>query len=67
MKEVFSMKKNQKNKSEDLQDLDLENSVISSTECTGLTYIPPENSEEADSYTEIYKVPVTAKKKNKKK
>ena len=33
------------------------NSVASATECTGLIQIPPQNEEEADSYTDIYAVP----------
>lgn len=33
------------------------NSVASATECTGLMMRPPQNEEEADSYTDIYVVP----------
>lgn len=33
------------------------NSVASATECTGLIQIPPNDEEEADSYTDIYVVP----------
>lgn len=43
------------------------NTVASTTECTGLMQIPPENEAEAEAYTEIYTVPKTvnkAKKKN---
>ncbi len=47
-------------------DTDIENSVVSTTECTGLTYITPDDNNEADSYTEIYNVPVTPKKDDKK-
>ncbi len=33
-------------------------SVASGTECTGLTPTPPLGEEEADSYTEIYDIPL---------
>ncbi len=32
-------------------------SVVSSTECTGLMYAPPASPEEAESYSQIYEVP----------
>lgn len=34
-------------------------SVVSSTECTGLMYTPPASPEEAESYSQIYEVPYT--------
>lgn len=33
------------------------NSVASATECTGLIQIPPQDIDEAHSYTDIYVVP----------
>ena len=41
----------------DLELLDEHMKVASSTECTGLIQIPPMNEDEADSYSEIYRVP----------
>ena len=37
-------------KDESLDNLD----VVSSTECTGLIQIPPENSAQAEAYSDIY-------------
>lgn len=37
-----------------------ENSVVSGTECTGLIPTPPENEQEAESYTDLYAVPEPA-------
>ncbi len=34
-------------------------SVASSSECTGLTRILPENDEEVESYEDIYNIPLT--------
>ena len=34
-----------------------ESGVVSATECTGLMPTPPQNSDEAQSYSEIYVVP----------
>ncbi len=34
--------------------------VISATECTGLMYRPPQNENEAESYSDIYTVPQVA-------
>lgn len=31
--------------------------VASSTECTGLIQIPPTNEDEAESYSDLYKIP----------
>ncbi len=42
--------------------LDKINSVASTTECTGLIQIPPKNSDEAESYSDIYVVPKTVNK-----
>lgn len=39
-------------------------SVVSSTECTGLVQTPPVSVDEAESYNEIYDVPHTKKKVN---
>ena len=39
------------------------NSVASATECTGLMYSPPEDEFEAESYSDIYKIPKTPNKK----
>ena len=33
------------------------NGVVSSTECTGMMYFPPQDEYEAESYGEIYNVP----------
>ena len=41
------------------------NSVVSQTECTGLIQVPPQDEEEAESYTEIYTVPKNDKIFNK--
>lgn len=41
------------------------NSVVSQTECTGLISVPPQDEEEAESYTEIYTVPKNDKPFNK--
>ncbi len=41
-----------------LYDLDGESSnVTSSTECTGLIQIPPDNEEESKSYGDLYAIP----------
>lgn len=37
--------------------LEKTNSVASATECTGLILIPPQDIDEARSYTDIYVVP----------
>ena len=37
--------------------LDKENTVASATECTGLIQIPPTNSAESESYSDIYVIP----------
>lgn len=42
------------------------NSVASATECTGLMYAPPEDEYEAESYSNIYSVPKTPNKMEKK-
>ena len=42
------------------------NSVASATECTGLMYAPPEDEYEAESYSNIYTVPKTPNKVEKK-
>lgn len=42
--------------------LDEEMKVASSTECTGLISIPPQNEDEADSYSEIYDIPEPSSK-----
>ena len=42
------------------------NSVASATECTGLMYAPPEDEYEAESYSNIYNVPKTPNKMEKK-
>jgi hypothetical protein len=39
-------------------------SVVSSTECTGLVQTPPTSVDEANSYSEIYDVPHTKEKVN---
>ena len=36
--------------------VDCLNSVASSTECTGLIQIPPENEEEMEAYQDIYAI-----------
>ncbi|MBR1970297.1 MAG: hypothetical protein IKA17_08055 [Clostridia bacterium] len=41
------------------------NSVVSQTECTGLIQVPPQDEDEAESYTEIYTVPKNDKPFNK--
>ena len=41
----------------DLELLDEHIKVASSTECTGLIQVPPMNEDEADAYSDIYKVP----------
>lgn len=38
--------------------LDDFNTIASATECTGLIQIPPTNIEEAESYSDIYSVPI---------
>lgn len=35
-----------------------QDNVVSSTECTGLMQRPPEDESEAESYSDIYAVPV---------
>lgn len=40
-------------------------SVVSSTECTGLMYRPPADEDEAESYNEIYVVPKVANEEEK--
>ncbi len=42
---------------EHLEDL-FEKSVISSTECTGMVAAPPLDQEQAESYRQIYDIPV---------
>ena len=42
------------------------NAVASATECTGLMYAPPEDEYEAESYSNIYNVPKTPNKAEKK-
>ena len=40
-------------------------SVVSSTECTGLTVMNPEDEYEAGSYKDIYNIPIEAKNNTK--
>lgn len=37
--------------------------VVSGTGCTGLIQTPPENEQEAESYTELYPIPKPSKDK----
>ena len=39
-------------------------SVVSSTECTGLIQTPPVSVNEAKSYTQVYNIPITKDKMN---
>jgi hypothetical protein len=39
-------------------------SVVSTTECTGLMYSPPASVDEAESYNQIYDVPYSKDKIN---
>ena len=42
----------------DIFDIDFMN-TSSASECTGLVQTPPLSEDEADSYTELYHVPIT--------
>ncbi len=44
-----------------------ENNIVSGTECTGLIQTPPENEQEAESYTDLYAVPEPAEDNKKSK
>ncbi len=51
-------------KSDDIDSLDFTtDEVVSGTGCTGLIQTPPEDEQEAESYTELYPVPKPAKDK----
>jgi hypothetical protein len=47
-----------KNKKKPYERTQLYKGVVSATECTGLTAKVPENEDEADSYKDIYGIPV---------
>ena len=51
-------KMTKKNKKKPYERTQLYKGVVSATECTGLTAKVPENESEADSYKDIYNVPV---------
>ena len=56
--EIFmSEKEKEKIRNYSYEIFDKDNTVVSATECTGLIQIPPTNSEESESYSDIYVIP----------